>query len=398
MKCLALFLTAIFFCLSDATYPTGNITRVPKQTNKKIYIHWMPWFETRETNNNGQWGIHWTMANRNPDNVVGPDGKREIAAHYYPEVHPYGSSDASLIDYQIQMMKMAGADGVLIDWPGTLQANDYPKNHQNCMAFINRLEGSGLEFGIVYEDRNLEFTGDKIGQARRDMEFARDNFFNRGNYIKHNVNGNPLLLVFGPIQLQQPGDWDQVFQVLNPRPTFLTLWYESQEAGSNAQGEYAWIYSDFMDGLNNFYDNRPLPVKMGVAYPGFHDFYQEGGWGPSYFFIGHEGTTTFSRTLNRALASDVPFVQAGTWNDYGEGTMIEPTREFGTGFIQVLANALGVHVGDKEFGLVKELYLQRTKAVKEGNFAKLAELMEVNEALNSVEYAKAEELLLKAQM
>jgi hypothetical protein len=44
--------------------PTFNITKVPKQSGKKIYIHWMPWFENRQTSENGQWGIHWTMANR----------------------------------------------------------------------------------------------------------------------------------------------------------------------------------------------------------------------------------------------------------------------------------------------------------------------------------------------
>jgi hypothetical protein len=369
-----------------------NITKVPKQTNKDIFIHWMPWFENKQTNTNGQWGIHWTMANKNPDNIIGPDDKREIAAHYYPDIHPYGSADPATIDYQIQMMQMAGADGVLIDWPGTIGVNDLGKNHENCMAFINRLESSGLRFAIVYEDRNLEHTGDKIGQARRDMEFARDNFFNRANYIKYNLNA-PLLLTFGPIQLQTPSEWEQVFSVLPQKPTFLTLWYESQDAGSNAQGEYAWVYSDFMDGLDNFYNNRPLGVKMGVAYPGFHDYYSEGGWGPSYFFIDHDGTNTFSRTLNRALQSDVPMIQICTWNDYGEGTIIEPTREYGNQFLNILAGALGVNAGDNEFNMVKQLYVLRKEAEKNKDFAKLQKLQEVHEALNSVEYERAAELL-----
>jgi len=52
-----------------------NITRVPKLPGKKLYIHLMPWFETRETSGNGQWGIHWTMATKNPDNIVGESKK-----------------------------------------------------------------------------------------------------------------------------------------------------------------------------------------------------------------------------------------------------------------------------------------------------------------------------------
>ena len=31
--------------------------------SKLVMMHYMPWFDTPETNG-GQWGIHWTMANR----------------------------------------------------------------------------------------------------------------------------------------------------------------------------------------------------------------------------------------------------------------------------------------------------------------------------------------------
>lgn len=386
---LKLTIFLVLLELSSVVLAEYNITLVPKLPGKKLYIHLMPWFETKETSGNGQWGMHWTMATKNPDNIVGEDNKREIAAHYYPEIHPYGSGDGALIDYQIQMMKAAGADGVLIDWPGTLQANDYPKNHQNCINFVNRLASSGLEFAVVYEDRNLEFTGDKIGQAQADMNWLQSNWISQPNYIR--VNGNPLVLVFGPIQLQSPNEWEQVFSVMNPKPTFLTLWYESQDAGANAAGEYAWIYSDFLDGLANFYNNRPLGTKMGVVYPGFHDFYVEGGWGGSYFHIPHEGTSTMRRTLDLALGSDVPFVQVGTWNDYGEGTMIEPTREFGNQFLNMLASGLKINHGDKEFNTIRDLYLKRkdyeARGLKSAETDKKFE--EINELINHLRYAEA---------
>jgi hypothetical protein len=171
----------------------------------------------------------WTMANKNPDNIIGEGNKREIAAHYYPDIHPYGSGDPALVDYQIQQMKYSGADGVMIDWPGTTQANDYPKNHQNCIAFVNKLEGSGLEFAVVYEDRNLVEVGDRLAQAQADMSWLRDNWMSKSNYIK--INGAPLLTVFGPITLQTESEWAQVLSVFPMKPTFLTLWYERDDAG-----------------------------------------------------------------------------------------------------------------------------------------------------------------------
>lgn len=394
MNSTAVYLILLLGVSTSWVNGDSNVTRVTKLPGKKLYIHLMPWFETKDSSGNGAWGIHWTMANKNPDIIVGDNNKREIAAHYYPEIQPYASGDGALIDYQIQMMKAAGADGVLIDWPGTLQANDYPKNHQNCINFVDKLTNSGLEFAVVYEDRNLEFTGDKIGQARADMQWLQQNWISRPNYIR--VNGNPLVMVFGPIQLQSPDQWSQVFDVMNPRPTFLTLWYESQEGGQNAQGEYAWIYSDFMDGLNNFYNNRPLGVKMGVVYPGFHDFYAQGGWGESYFNIPHDGTNSMRRTLDAALGSNVPFVQVGTWNDYGEGTMIEPTREYGNQFLNMLASALQIPHGDKEFNTVRDLYIKRKEYEAKGKKQLMeSKFNEINELINHLQYAEAAAALEK---
>jgi hypothetical protein len=162
----------------------------------------------------------------------------------------------------------------------------------------------------------------------------------------------------------------------------------------SAAGEYAWIYSDFMDGLNNFYNNRPLGVKMGVSYPGFHDFYVEGGWGSSYFHIPHDGTNTMRSTLDAALGSDVPFVQVGTWNDYGEGTMIEPTREFGNQFLNMLASGLKIPHGDKEFNTVRDLYLKRKEyEAKDMRVAMEAKFNEINELINHLQYGQAATLL-----
>jgi hypothetical protein len=374
-----------------------NVTRVAKQGPQKIYVHLMPWFETRQTSEDGNWGIHWTMANQNPDIIVGENDKRQIAAHFYPEIGPYGSGDPSVIDYQIQMMKYAGVDGVLVDWPGTTQAWDYPKNMRNADAFISKLEAAGLEFAIVYEDHNLGMAhdggmiGDILAQGRADMEWLQNNYFRRANYVK--INGAPLLMTFGPQTLTNPSDWSNIFSSLSPKPTFLTLWYQQEQAAGSAAGEYPWIYSDFMDGLRNFYQNRPLGVKFGVAYPGFNTFYANGGWPGPNWGIGHDGTNTFSQTLDLALSSGVQWIQVATWNDYGEGTIVEPSLEFGNGFLNILQNKLKVPYGDRELNLIKEYYALRKKFETEGNKASQAKLDDVYDALNHLQPEKAAQIM-----
>jgi len=291
-------------------------------------------------------------------------------------------------------MKYAGVDGVFIDWPGTLNHNDYPQNHRNSEAIIRGTERVGLEFAVVYEDRNIGIgwedgvVPDRIAAAQNDIRHAGNNFFNKGNYVR--VNGAPLLLVFGPITFQNPNDWTQIFSVLGQRPTFVTLWYESQDAGSNAAGEYCWIWTDYLDGVRNFYTNRPLGVKIGGAYPGFRTFYREGGWQDDIHWELPYGST-FSQLLDLAISNNIGMIQLNTWNDYGEGTMIEPTREFGDTYLRQLQEKAGVPYGGRELGLVKDLYFKRQE--HKDNKAKMDELQVAFEALAALEVDIAEKIL-----
>ena len=345
----------------------GSPKPVTKRVSAQVFAHVMPWFESKAFS--GYWGQHWTMANQNPD-IVDSSGRRQIASHYYPLTGPYASADPDITEYQLLLMKLSGIDGVLIDWPGTTNLYDYPRNKSNSEAMIAQLSKVGLKFSVIYEDQNINIAAqqgvvtDKIGQAKTDMAYLQNNYFSQGTYQK--VNGRPLLGVFGPQTFQSPGEWQQIFSGLSTKPCFVTLWYEHQEAAgsSDCTGEYSWVYQDsartHLQHLRDFYSGRPnYGVKMGSAYPGFRDFYAQGGWGSNNFYIAANGTTTFSETLDLALSSGLPYLQLATWNDYGEGTMIEPTREFGYGLLTTLQQKLGVPYGQSELELVTKLYAQR---------------------------------------
>ncbi|MEH0153128.1 glycoside hydrolase family 71/99-like protein [Limibacter armeniacum] len=352
----------LFSCNEDDPSDSGfkleehEPVAVSKTADQKVYVHLMPWFESKETSGSGSWGIHWTMANQNPDQLDGD--RRQIASHYYPLTGPYASGDRDIIEYQLLLMKLSGIDGVLIDWPGTTDLYDYAANLANSNAIIDKLEKVGLEYAIVYEDQNINIAYDqgvvtnKIQAAQADVSYMAQNYFKDSNYIK--VNGKPLLMVFGPQTFTTEASWSQILSVAST--SFITLWHESGEAGSNATGEYAWVYSDHMNGLKNFYENNYGGLKIGSVYPGFKTFYNEGGWGGPTFSIDHNQLSTFTQTLDLALDADLQYIQLVTWNDYGEGTMIEPTEEFGYGFLTTLQQKLGVGFGEEELKLVRQLY------------------------------------------
>src|SRR5437588_4266173 len=90
----------------------------------KIYMHYMPWFQTPSSlgGTSGDWGWHWKMNTQNP-NVVDDIGKRQIASHYYPKIGPYDSTDSDVIEYHSLLMKYSGVDGALVDWYGVQGSN-----------------------------------------------------------------------------------------------------------------------------------------------------------------------------------------------------------------------------------------------------------------------------------
>ena len=376
---LSLLCTILLACGDDSvnsdqlTVIQYSPEAVSKTKTIKVYVHLMPWFETKETNN-GQWGWHWTMATKNPEVVINTaTGKREIASYYYPIIGPYASSDRDVIEYQLLLMKLSGIDGVLIDWYGTQNFFDYPLLLRNTEAIVDLTYKVGLEYAMVYEDQvNNNVSGDKIAAAKSDMNYLATKHFVQKNYIK--VDGKPLLLTFGPQTFNSPSDWTSIFSGLSTKPKFLTLWYESGKAGTNASGEYSWVYQDaqsHLTHLDGFYDRSLSGIKMVSAYPGFKDFYAEGGWGSGYFFIDHHGTETFTTTLNRAIANNAQYLQLVTWNDYGEGTMIEPTDEFQYSFLTTLQSTLGVPYKQEDLELVGNLYTLRKKFTDDTNQRKL---------------------------
>jgi hypothetical protein len=83
-------------------------------------------------------------------------------------------------------------------------------------------------------------------------------------------------------------------------------------------------------------ESRGWPSRIPVAFPRFLDIYAEAGVHPSWGRVDDDGGRTFARTLDLALAMKPPIVQIATWNDWGEGTVIEPSVEFGTRDLELL--------------------------------------------------------------
>ena len=128
---------------------------------KTVLVHYMPWFSLPKTEIRS--GLHWTMNHR--DDLVKWDGTREIASHDYPLIGLYDSATSST-RCQIQQMKLAGIDGVIIDWYGIDLINDYPMIHENTKLLVSIIKR-------VYSSRSATKIGRSNSHKNQFIEPAR---------------------------------------------------------------------------------------------------------------------------------------------------------------------------------------------------------------------------------
>lgn len=334
---------------------------VSKTNPMKVYMHYMPWFETPATI--GKWGWHWTMNNQNP-NIIGTNGQRQIASHYYPLIGPYASRDKDVIEYHMLLLKLSGVDGLLINWYGVAGSNgDISDLLKSSDSIVSYTDDFGMKFGVVMEDRFSR----SIDDVKSNMAYLGNNYFNKPEYIRVGTGNDPLVCIFGPITFQTPADWTNILPSAGEDIEFLTLWNESGEAGSNADGEFAWVYQTSQKNhivfLDDFYSTRApqLKTSAGSAYPGFDDFYAEGNAGAGYFTIPSYYGSTLDATFNKIdeYKTNLDMVQLITFNDFGEGTMFEPTVETNFDYLKRLQLYTGVPYGESELKLVYRLYRLR---------------------------------------
>lgn len=311
-----------------------------------ILVHYMPWFESKPVS--GHWGWHWTMGRLDPERI-GPEGRRQIASHSYPLIGPYDSGDPDVLEYHTLLMKVGGIDGVVADWYGSEDFNDYAPIHRRTSALIDALKRRGLKFAACYEDRALKAMAERrkwtsaqvVEHGKTHLRYCERNWFQDPSYVRW--EGKPLLLAFGPDYLTK-GQWQAIFAEMRRAPAFFTL----HERRPPAIGAFAWppmwaskdgkVAAEALDAyLDRFYGQAG--ARIGAAFPGFHDFYAEAGVQPSHGFLDDRNGETFRRTLGRALESGSPIVQVVTWNDFGEGTAVEPTREYSYRYMEAIQKA-----------------------------------------------------------
>jgi len=255
-----------------------------------------------------------------------PVGAAKCGSH--PNVGYDQDSDAQ-IARQVADMRRRGFTVVWLDWFG-------PDNqHHNSVALrllkeVERVRATGADFSLIIQpdhgiERDCAATGcdAKLIAA---LTYAYKTFEQSPAYL--HWNGRPVVPFFWNDRLQ-PVDWVKVKQAIPGNPMFIFR----DAKGFNipgGDGAFAWNGTD-LSYMTDFYKAGAAASKdklvIGASYPGFDD--RLASWGknkiiPRRCGLNYLDTIRTALTYQKLTGSPVPFIQLVTWNDYDEGTVIEP--------------------------------------------------------------------------
>ena len=351
---------------ADTTSMPKPVERI-KSNEKLVYAHFLTWFKTREFSGRWEmWKSDYNDAIYNPD-VILENGHHDIAATSYPLTDVYDSSDPAVIEYQFLLMKLAGIDGIIVDWDGR-RINPY--RHECLMTIVPYLEKFNLKLILCFEEwcgywpkGTFSNRDAEIKAAGDEIRWMMDNFVDKPFY--GTVGGKKPVLIFRKIADQwfNAREWAVLTPLITDRGGAVIF---DEDAFSNftpvSDGKFFWVggfqqgsdtstleycisgYKRFFSrhgatatGLDSSNDGRARtspPYIFGSATPAFNDI-PVWGWGAGPHIAPDYKGRRFMATWELSIENNADLVQLVTWNDWNEGTQIEPSDTCGYKYLEL---------------------------------------------------------------
>jgi hypothetical protein len=242
--------------------------------------------------------------------------------NYTPSLGYYSSTDDATIDEQLRLAQGAHLDAFIASWWGQGTTTDTAFQY-----ILNRSERSespypGLRWAVYYEP---EGQGDpSVSQIVSDLQYLADKVFSHPGYLR--VDGRPVVFVSanGADGSGMADRWAQAKAQLSGNVYVVLKVYSGYKSDPN-QPDSWYQYSPAVA-----YDAQ-LPYSVTVS--------------PGFWKVGEQprllrDPTTFETNVQRMATSGAFWQLITTWNEWGEGTSVEPAAESGNTYIDILCRSL----------------------------------------------------------
>ncbi len=388
-------LTAFLFCLSLA-WPA--LAAKPEIEKPLVIAHYMAWFGVPEQS--GDW-FQWKFALESVSNdkhhypdLMLASGRHDVAAVHYPAIGPYDSTDPNLCEYHILLAKQAGIDAFMVNWYGFETKEGLRR--QEDKGFEQLLKAAEkLDFKVClnFDDKsvfppyyNFSKREQAVAQAKKTFERVMKSYGTSPAYLK--IKNKPVLSNFGWAYVNSDSidqtafsvkEWKEILSSIKPRPFFLHDhqwdWGKTiEDAGfwDFSESIYSWIghaddRKEFLAESQALLKKKKLSMVTATVNPGF-DNTPCWGWGGGLSQVLRRDGAEYITQWMEAENYKAGIVQIATWNDFTEGSTIEPTEEYGNLYLKITADFVNKLSGRTDLGrsldLPKKIYQMRARRKK----------------------------------
>ena len=255
-----------------------------------VAIFYYPWYGT--PSRDGSWQ-HWNQnAHRPPGDLYSP---------FYPAFGPYSSTDPAVLDQQMAEIAFAGVDEVIVSWWGRGSAED--KRLPRVLAAMRRHH---LQPAIHLEP----YPGRSVDTVAQDLAYFAS-------------------LGIRDVYVYQPRDFaaDDWTAVRAQAPPFLRLFAGTDLIGFAAAAQFDGFYTyDFTDDSGGKFTRlcgQAHAVHLLCA-PSVGPGYDGVRAGESSAPNSRRNGQTYDNLWAAALTAKPDIVTITSFNEWGEGTQIEP--------------------------------------------------------------------------
>jgi len=271
-----------------------------------------------------------------PRYLAGP-GRLDVGATHYPVGGPYDSRDPARIRGQLVQAREAGLDGLLVSWWG--RESEEALGLDTLFPYASE---AGLLVAPYYETGGLWPRG--AAGVAADLESLLDRHGREAAWLR--VDGVPVVFLYAAHRLR-PAAWDAVRARLAARGRRVFLVAEAPSP------EWLAARPDWLGRFDALHTYTPIVFiargrDLRAVDRSFTDLARQAGRSfvpavaPGFddrqvrvpgTVVDRAGGSTYDQTWEAALSTNPTWVLVSSWNEWHEGSEIEPSLEEGRRYL-----------------------------------------------------------------
>jgi Glycosyl hydrolase family 99 len=301
--------------LSLAILMTLAVSVFAENDHRTVFLYYYVWYGNPDYN--GEW-MHWDENGRHPP--------VDISSAYFPLLGPYSSSDPWVIDRHMRWISEAGVDVIVYSWWGKGDLTD---------DLIPRVLDSAADYGLKVSFMIEPYPDRTVHSICNDIEYLNRKYGNHPAFFRMlkttPYSSNPTQR--GVVFIYQPeypaADLQRLSDNIHAANYDSILLLQSTDADllDSTHADGIFTYEAFQY-VMHFYQGilKSVADKNGIfipcVSPGFT--INRGTNQKSIPFRGRKLGETYDKWWKTTLAANPEFVAIISFNEWHEGTQIEP--------------------------------------------------------------------------